>query len=163
MHPSQLTQGHIPQGKNQTTQTNNGGKSQTGRNTPHPTHTPYKQRITRPPKRMPRKEPTPRMEAPLSEGRVGWRGVIHRGGISHIYPDNGETVKCSTKRPNIQVLIRKICAIGYLVDWDQDPTRLSSDDKGYLKILVGTNIVHMLTVYDDTPEEHRMRPWLKHN
>ena len=88
---------------------------------------------------------------------------IHRGGFSHIYPDNGETVKCSTNCPNIQVLIRKICAKGYLVDWDQDPTRLSSEDNGYFKIFVGTHTVHMLTVYDDTPEERRMRPWLKHN
>ena len=88
---------------------------------------------------------------------------IHRGGFSHIYPDNGETVKCSNIHPNIQVLIRKICAKGYLIDWDQDPTRLSSDDNGYFKIFVGTHTVHMLTVYDDTPEERRMRPWLKHN
>jgi len=28
---------------------------------------------------------------------------------------------------------------------------------------VGNHTVHILTVYDDTLEERRMRPWLKHN
>ena len=40
------------------------------------------------PTKMPRKESTPWTESPLPEGRVGWRGVILRGGYSHIYLDN---------------------------------------------------------------------------
>ncbi len=94
---------------------------------------------------------------------MGWRGVILLGGFSHIYLAIGETVKCSTNCPNIQVLIQKICAKGYLVGWDQNPKRLLRNNNGYFKIFVGTHTVHMLTVYDDTLEEHRMRPWLKHN
>ena len=126
-------------------------------------HTSYKQQIPCPPKIMPRKELTPRTEALLPEGRVGWQGVILRGGYSHIYLDNGETDKCSTNRPNIWVLIQKICAKGYLVDWDPCPSRLLREDNGYFKIFVRNHTIHMLTIYNNTPEERRMRPWLKHN
>ena len=52
---------------------------------------------------------------------------------------------------------------GYLVDWDLNPSRLLSEDNGYFKIFVGNHTIHMLTVYTNTPEECRMRPWLKHN
>ena len=163
MHNPQLTQGHIPQGKNQTTQTNNGGKPQNlQKHNTNNTHI-LQTTDTPPPQENATEGADPRTEAPLLEGRVGWRGVILWGGLSHIYLDNGETVKCSTNRPNIQVLIQKICTKGYLVNWDQNPTRLSSDANAYFKIFVGTHTVHMLTVYDDTPEECRMRPWLKHN
>jgi hypothetical protein len=94
---------------------------------------------------------------------VGWQGVILRRGYSHIYLDNGETVKCSTNRPNVRVLIQKICAKGYVVDWHPNPSRLMSEDNGYFQIFVGNCTIHMLTVYNDTPEERKMRPWLKHN
>ena len=86
-----------------------------------------------------------------------------QGGYSHIYLDNGETGKCSTNHPNVWVLTQKICAKGYLVDWDRNPSRLLSRDNGHFKIFLGNCTIHMLTVYTNTPEERRMRPWLKHN
>ena len=89
--------------------------------------------------------------------------MILRGGYSHIYLNNGETVKCSTNCPNIRVLIRKKCAKGHLVDWDQNPSTLLSEDNGYFKIFVGNHTAHILTIYNGTQEERRMRPWLKHN
>ena len=163
MHHPQLIHGHFSQRKNQTIQNNKAGKPQTGRNTTRTiSHTSHKQQITRSPT-MPRKEPTLRTESPLPDGQLGWRGVTLRGGYSHIYLNNGETVECSTNCPNVRILIRKICAKGYLVDWDQNPPRLPRDDTGYFKIFLGNRTVHMLTVYNDTPEECRMRPWLKHN
>ena len=163
MHHPQLPQGHFSPVKNQTTQHNKAEKPQTGGSTTSTRpHTSHKQQITRSPT-MPRKEPTLRAESPLPERRVGWRGVMLQGGYSHIYLDNGETVKCSINRPNVRVLIRKICAKGYLVDWDRNPSRLLSKDNGYFKIFLGTGTIHMITVYTDTPEECRMRPWLKHN
>ena len=162
MHHPQLPQGHFSPGKNQTTQNNKAGKPQTGRSTlPTRSHTSHKHLITRSPM-MPRKEPTLRAESPLPEGRVGWRGVILRGGYSHIYLDNGETVKCSTNCPNVCVFIRKICAKEYLADWGRNSSRLLSKD-GYFKIFLENRTVHMITVYTNTPEECRMRPWLKHN
>jgi hypothetical protein len=162
--PPTANQGHISQGENQTPQNNKAGKPQTSVNTAQTiSHTIYKQQITCSHKRMSRKEPMSRTELPLPEGRVVWQGVILRGGYSHIYLDNGETVKCSTNCPNIRVLIQKICTKGYLADWHPNPSSLMSKDNGYIKTFVRNHTVHMLTVYDNTPEEHRMRPWLKHN
>ena len=92
------------------------------RNTNNITHIPQ---INCSPKRMPRKEPTLRMESPLPEELVGCQGVILRGGYSRIYLDNGETVKCSTK-----FLIQKICAKGYLIHWHPNSSRLMSEDNG---------------------------------
>jgi hypothetical protein len=98
---------------------------------------------------MPRKEPMQRPELPLLEEHKVWQGVILQGGYSHIYLNNGDTVKCSTK--------------GYLVDWDPNHSRLLSEDNGYFTIYVGNHTVHMLTEYTDTPEECRRRPWLRNN
>ena len=160
--PPTATPGALLPRENQTTQNNKTGKPQTGGNTTQTrSHTSHKQQITHTPV-MPRKEPTLRTELLLPEGQVRWRGVILRGGYSHIYLDNGETVKCSTNCPNIQVLIQKICTKGYLVDWNSNPSRLLSADNGRFNIFVGNYIVYMLTVYTDTPEERRRRPWLKH-
>ena len=125
-------------------------------------HTSHKQQITRTPKTMPRKGPTPRTGPTLPEGRVGWRGMILQGGYLHIYLDNGETLKCSTNRPNIWALIRCICVKGYLIDWHQNPSRLMSNNNGEFKIFVGNHTVHMLSVCTDTPAERMRRPWLIH-
>ena len=164
MHPPQPTQGHISQGRNQTTHKNKEGKTQTDRNTTRSiSHTSHKQQITRTPKTMLRNGPMPRTESPLPEGRVGWQGMILQGGYSHIYLDNGETLKCSTNRPNIRALIRRICAKGYLVDWHPNPSRLMSDDNGEFKIFVENHTVHMLSVCTDTPAERNRRPWLIHH
>ena len=140
------------------------GKTQTGGNTTRTiSHTSHKQQITRTPKTMPWKGPMPRTGLPLPEGRVGWRGVILQGGYLHIYLDNGETLKCSTNRPNIRALICRICAKGYLVDWHQNPSRLMSNHNGEFKIFVGNHTVHMLTVYTNTPAERTRRPRLIHH
>ncbi len=164
MHPPQPTQGHISQRRNQTTHKNKEGKTQTDRNTTRSiSHTSHKQQIIHTPKTMPRKGPMPRTESALPEGRVGWQGVILQGGYLHIYLDNGETLKCSTNRPNIWALIRHICAKGYLVDWHRNPSRLMSNDNGEFKIFVKNHTVHLLSVCTDTPAECNRRPWLIHH
>jgi hypothetical protein len=88
--------------------------------------------------------------------------VIPWGGYSRIYLDNEETAKCSTNPPNKQAFIQKICAKGYLVDWNSNPSRLLSAGNRHFKIFVRKHTVYVLTVYTNTSEEHRRRPWLKH-